>query len=70
MSRPDLRDPDLSIRDLMARWPETVPVFLRHRMLCVGCVITTFHTVVDACEEHHVDEETFREELAAAVTPR
>jgi hybrid cluster-associated redox disulfide protein len=67
MSRPDLRDPDLTIRDLMDAWPETVPVFIRHRMLCVGCAITPFHTVVEACKDHMVDELAFREALAAAV---
>lgn len=70
MSHPDLHDPDLTLQDLMAVWPETVPVFLRYRMLCVGCVITPFHTVVDACADHHVDEPAFRAALAAAVTPR
>jgi hybrid cluster-associated redox disulfide protein len=70
MSSPDIRDPDLTIHDLMAAWPETVAVFMKHRMLCVGCVIASFHTVVDACEEHRVDETSFREALAAAVTPR
>ena len=70
MSPSDIQDPDLTIHDLMAVWPETVAVFMKHRMLCVGCVITPFHTVVDACEEHHVDETAFREALAAAVTPR
>jgi hybrid cluster-associated redox disulfide protein len=70
MPRPDLWDPALTIHDLMDAWPETVAVFMRHRMLCVGCVITPFHTVVDACEEHQVDEPAFRAALAAAVTPR
>ena len=70
MSRPDLWDPDLTIADMMSIWPETVPVFMKHRMLCVGCVITPFHTVADACEEHHVDEDAFRGDLAAAIGPQ
>lgn len=70
MRRPDLDDLDLSIEKLLDAWPETMPVFLRHRMLCIGCAITPFHTVIDACAEHHVDEDQFRSELAEAITRR
>lgn len=61
-------DPDLCLSDLMLRWPETIPVFLRHNMLCVGCMVGPFHTVVDACAEHDINEQVFRDELARAVT--
>ena len=67
MSRPDLHDPDLSLSDLLAGWPETIPVFLRHRMLCVGCLVGPFHTVADACAEYGLDEDAFHDELRLAV---
>lgn len=60
-------DPDLPLADLMNRWPATIRVFMRYRMLCVGCFVAPFHTVIDACEEHEVDEEEFRAALAAAA---
>ena len=58
-----LDNPDMSLADLMTRWPETIPVFLRHKMLCVGCLISPFHTIVDACREHDLDEHSFVAEL-------
>jgi len=64
---PALHDPDLPIEDLLAAFPDCVAVFLRHRMLCVGCPITPFHTVVDACAEHGVNEAAFRAELAVCA---
>ncbi|SDY94729.1 DUF1858 domain-containing protein [Citreimonas salinaria] len=67
MQSPSLDAPDLALCDLMDRWPETIAVFLRYRMLCVGCVIGRFHTVTDACREHDVDEAEFRAALAATV---
>lgn len=67
MTKPDLDDPDLTLDALMTLWPETIPVFLRHKMLCVGCLITPFHTVIDACLEYHLDERVFRAELHDAV---
>jgi len=65
--RKRLDDPDLPLSELMDRWPETIPVFLRHRMICVGCLINPFHTVVDACAEYGLDEDIFVAELRAAV---
>lgn len=62
-----LQDPALVVADLMERWPETIKVFLNHHMLCVGCMVGPFHTVHDACVEHHVDERAFRLDLDAAV---
>ncbi|GGD29763.1 DUF1858 domain-containing protein [Sinisalibacter lacisalsi] len=67
MRAPRLDDPDLPLADLMTHWPATVPVFVRHRMLCVGCLISPFHTVTDACAEYHLDEELFLAELRIAA---
>ncbi len=58
---------DLTLNELMDTWPATIEVFLRHKMLCVGCLVTPFHTVEDACAEHHLDQHAFVEELRAAV---
>ncbi|EKE44837.1 hypothetical protein OCGS_1070 [Oceaniovalibus guishaninsula JLT2003] len=68
MSAPPLDDPDLPLAEMMTHWPQTVPVFLSHRMLCVGCLINPFHTIVDACREYDLDEIAFVEELKAAVS--
>ncbi len=62
-----LTDPDLPLDELMDRWPQTVSVFLQHRMLCVGCMISPFHTVTDACREYHLNQESFVSELLTAA---
>ena len=64
-------DPEMPLADLMAAWPSTIEVFLRHRMLCVGCRVAPFHTVVDACAAYGLSPEMFLAELrAAAARPR
>tara|TARA_R110000787_G_scaffold95724_7_gene198855 strand:- start:236 stop:445 length:210 start_codon:yes stop_codon:yes gene_type:complete len=63
----DLDDPDLALDTLMTLWPETIAVFLRHKMLCIGCMVNPFHTVIDACLEYDLDEEIFRAELHRAI---
>lgn len=67
MRKPRLDDPDLPLADLMTQWPQTIPVFVRHKMLCVGCLISPFHTVTDACEEYALDEQVFLTELMRAA---
>ena len=68
MSRPEIDDPDLTLGVLIDLWPATVPVFLTHGMLCFGCPIAPFHTVVDACLEYRLDEGCFRAALKLALT--
>jgi len=67
MGKMRLDDPDLPLSELMSRWPETIAVFNRHKMLCVGCLISPFHTIVDACAEYGLDEEVFVVELMEAA---
>ncbi|UWR55054.1 DUF1858 domain-containing protein (plasmid) [Phaeobacter inhibens] len=67
MPPPKLDDPDLPLDVLMITWPETVRVFMDHDMLCVGCMVSPFHSVSQACAEYHLDEEVFRAALADAV---
>ncbi|UWR74508.1 DUF1858 domain-containing protein [Phaeobacter inhibens] len=67
MPPPKLDDPDLPLDVLMTIWPETVRVFMDHDMLCVGCMVSPFHSVSQACAEYHLDEEVFRAALADAV---
>jgi hybrid cluster-associated redox disulfide protein len=55
------------VDDIMSEWPQTIEVFLRFRMRCVGCPIACFHTVDDACREHGVDRLAFLQALRAAA---
>lgn len=65
-----IEDSDISLSEVMTRWPETIPVFLRYHMRCVGCLVASFHTVSDACCHHDACEEAFRKDLALAVDVR
>lgn len=67
MSRISIDDPDLPLSVLFERWPKAAEPFLARRMLCFGCPIAPFHTVVDSCQEYSLDEEDFRERLREAA---
>ncbi|WP_446720815.1 DUF1858 domain-containing protein [Mesorhizobium sp. L-8-10] len=64
----DLFSDDMTVDEVMRRWPSTIRVFLRHGMLCVGCPIASFHTIPDAAREHGLDEVELRRELESAVS--
>jgi hybrid cluster-associated redox disulfide protein len=68
MTHRRIDDPDLPLEDLMSLWPETIAVFLRHNMLCVGCLVGPFHTVMDACAEYELDVDAFYAELKDSIT--
>lgn len=57
----------ISVADLLARHPETMTVFMRHRMACVGCDIAVFETVPEAAAIYRLDREEFAAELARAI---
>lgn len=67
MSAPDIDDPDLVLTSIFRLWPQTPAVFIRHNMLCYGCPIAPYHTIVDACREYDLDEKAFRAELRAVA---
>jgi len=39
---------NLPLAEILTRWPETIPVFLEHRMACVGCALSAFDTLEEA----------------------
>ncbi|HMM40870.1 MAG TPA: DUF1858 domain-containing protein [Thermomicrobiales bacterium] len=40
---------DTNLEELLSRYPQVVPVFLRRRMLCFGCDLARFESIGDAC---------------------
>jgi hybrid cluster-associated redox disulfide protein len=44
--------PNLTVVALLSRWPRTIPVFLRHRMACVGCALARFESMAAAANAY------------------
>ena len=65
--KPTRIDPDMTVDEIMRRWPSTIGVAIRHGMLCIGCPIGVFHNVTDACAAHGLDEADFSAELLDAM---
>ncbi|WP_241524048.1 hypothetical protein [Oceaniglobus indicus] len=67
MTHDGLEITTLTLSEIMNRWPQTIAVFLRHRMMCVGCRFGPFHLIDDACSEYFLDRTAFCCELETAI---
>jgi hybrid cluster-associated redox disulfide protein len=66
MEHPHVTD-SLTVAEVMDRWPETIPVFLRYRMACVGCPIAPFETLAEAAAIYSLDLECLMNELQQTI---
>jgi len=53
--------------EILDRWPETIPVFLRYRMECVGCYLSTFDTLEEAATAHKIPLEPLVQALNRVI---
>ena len=67
LTEPDCLDADSIVRDVMRCWPQTVAVFLDHRMACVGCAMGRFCTLAEAAQTYRLDCAPFLDELQQAA---
>ncbi|HEX9014061.1 MAG TPA: DUF1858 domain-containing protein [Anaerolineaceae bacterium] len=57
----------MSVGEFLRRWPEAVPIFIAHRMLCVGCPMAPFDTMEDVAFNYHLDLQDFLTEVSRAA---
>ncbi len=60
---------DTTIEALLSAHPRAIRVLMRHRMLCVGCLMARFETVHDAAAVYGLDERELFEEIERENTP-
>jgi hybrid cluster-associated redox disulfide protein len=68
MYQPNLRD--MTVSEILRRWPATFAVFLDLRMHCIGCPIGIFHTPADAAKEYALPLDLLLAELEKAIAGR
>lgn len=66
MSEPE-RIADMTVEDVLARWPETATVFGRHNMACVGCPVAPFYKVSEAATVYNLETADFVAELEEVI---
>ena len=59
--------PDMTVDQVMSRWPASIRIFLDFKLSCIGCPIASFHSVDEASREHRVDGDAFLTALRAVA---
>lgn len=60
----------MTISEILDRWPEVIPIFLNNKMACVGCSLADFMTLEDALDIYHLNKESFIEEIINTIQIR
>jgi hybrid cluster-associated redox disulfide protein len=58
---------NLSIDEVLNKWPETIPLFIKYKMSCVGCDMNAFETLSNALEIYHIPTGQFLDEINALI---
>ncbi len=59
---------DMPIADVVNKYPQTVPVFLAHGLMCFGCAVARFENVEQGAIAHGIDVDALMKDLNAAVS--
>jgi hybrid cluster-associated redox disulfide protein len=61
---------DSLVQDVVERYPQTIPIFNRHGLQCVGCYISPFHTIADTAREYALAIEPLLTDLNQALVAK
>ena len=61
---------DMDFAEVLQRFPQTMPVFAKYGMHCIGCAMSEFETIEQGAMAHGINVKKFVEDLNAAATPR
>jgi len=58
---------DMNIKEVIDKYPETLSVFAKYNVGCIGCIAASFEKLSDIAAVHGVDVKTFVKDLNAAI---
>ena len=61
---------DLNLAQVVRDHPATVPVFLRHGLMCIGCAAARFESIEQGALVHGLDVDALIRDLNEAVTEK
>jgi hybrid cluster-associated redox disulfide protein len=54
---------DMSIIEVVQKYPDTVHVFMRHGLGCIGCALARFENIRQGAEAHGIDVDALVKDL-------
>ena len=61
---------NLTVKQLLDRWPKVMWVFLDYKMACIGCDMASFDTVEDVARNYHMPVEELVDRIEASITEK
>jgi len=58
---------DMTIQDIVMEHPESVEVFMKHGLHCIGCAAARFENLEQGCAAHGIDADKLVEDLNKAA---
>jgi len=58
---------DMSIMEIVQKYPDTVPVLMNHGMGCLGCALAQFETIEQGAMAHGMDMDALLEDLNSVI---
>lgn len=61
---------DMKIEDVVNQYPETMVVFMKHGLHCVGCHVSAFESIEEGAMVHGINVDALIYDLNRVVTSR
>lgn len=59
---------DMPIGRIVQEYPQTVPVFLKHGLMCFGCAVARFENLEQGALAHGIDADALLLDLNKAIS--
>lgn len=61
---------DMTIEQVVSEYPETMLVFMRHGLHCVGCHVSAYESIEEGAMAHGINVDALVADLNKVVTAR
>lgn len=61
---------DMTIEKVVTEYPETMMVFMKHGLHCVGCHVSAFENIEDGAMAHGINVDALVEDLNKVISSR
>ena len=58
---------EMAIGEIVQKYPQTVPVFLKHGLMCFGCAVARFENLDQGARAHGINTDALVTDLNAVV---
>jgi hybrid cluster-associated redox disulfide protein len=61
---------EMTIEEVVSQFPETMMVFMRHGLHCVGCHVSAFESIEEGAMAHGINTDALVDDLNRVVAMR